>query len=91
MSSSTLADDFDLKSIDPTSAERFYAIVDGRFRSKSMILTAKRTISDWPGLFLDPIIADAILDRIAHTSHQMVIKGQPYRKKLKVKTDKDQP
>lgn len=86
-----VVDDFGLKSIDQTSAERFYAIVDGRFRSKSMILTANRAISDWPGLFPDPIIANAILDRIAHTSHQIVIKGQSYRKKLKVKTDEEQP
>jgi DNA replication protein DnaC len=84
-----VVDDFGLKSIDQTSAERFYAIVDGRFRSKSMILTANRAISDWPGLFPDPIIANAILDRIAHTSHQIVIKGQSYRKKLKVKTDEE--
>jgi len=84
-----IVDDFGLKSIDQTSAERFYAIVDGRFRSKSIILTANRAIADWPGLFPDPIIANAIMDRIAHTSHQIVIKGQSYRKKLKVKTDEE--
>jgi DNA replication protein DnaC len=84
-----IVDDFGLKSIDQISAERFYAIVDGRFRSKSIILTANRAIADWPGLFPDPIIANAIMDRIAHTSHQIVIKGQSYRKKLKVKTDEE--
>jgi DNA replication protein DnaC len=84
-----IVDDFGLKTIDQTSAERFYAIVDGRFRSKSIILTANRAMADWPGLFPDPIIANAILDRIAHTSHQIVIKGQSYRKKLKVKTDEE--
>ncbi len=84
-----IVDDFGLKAIDQTSAERFYAIVDGRFRSKSIILTANRAMTDWPGLFPDPIIANAILDRIAHTSHQIVIKGQSYRKKLKVKTDEE--
>jgi DNA replication protein DnaC len=84
-----IVDDFGLKTIDQTSAERFYAIVDGRFRSRSIILTANRAIADWPGLFPDPIIANAIMDRIAHTSHQIVIKGQSYRKKLKVKTEEE--
>jgi len=84
-----IVDDFGLKSIDQISAERFYAIVDGRFRSRSIILTANRAMTDWPGLFPDPIIANAIMDRIAHTSHQIVIKGQSYRKKLKVKTEEE--
>jgi DNA replication protein DnaC len=82
-------DDFGFKTIDQASAERLYAIVDGRFRTKSIILTSNRAMTDWPGLFPDPVIANAILDRIAHTSHQIVIKGQSYRKKLQVKKDED--
>lgn len=80
-------DDFGFKTIDQLSAERLYAIVDGRFRAKSIILTSNRAMTDWPGLFPDPVVANAILDRLAHTSHQIVIKGQSYRKKLKVKDD----
>lgn len=82
-----VVDDFAFKTIDQQSAERLYALVDGRFRSKSLILTSNRAMADWPGLFPDPIIANAILDRLAHTSHQIIIKGQSYRKKLAVKTD----
>ena len=82
-----IVDDFAFKTIDQQSAERLYALVDGRFRSKSLILTSNRAMADWPGLFPDPIIANAILDRLAHTSHQIIIKGQSYRKKLAVKTD----
>jgi DNA replication protein DnaC len=82
-------DDFGFKTIDQASAERFYAIVDGRFRSKSMILTSNRAMNDWPALFPDPIMANTILDRLAHTSHQIVINGQSYRKKLQVKRDED--
>jgi DNA replication protein DnaC len=80
-------DDFGFKTIDQQSAERFYAIVDGRFRSKSMILTSNRAMTDWPALFPDPVMANAILDRLAHTSHQIVLKGQSYRKKLQVKEE----
>jgi DNA replication protein DnaC len=80
-------DDFAFKTIDQQAAERFYALVDGRFRTKSIILTSNRPMSDWQKLFPDPIIANAILDRLAHTSHQIVIKGQSYRKKLQVKTE----
>lgn len=82
-------DDFGFKAIDQASAERLYAIVDGRFRTKSIILTSNRAMADWPGLFPDPVTANAILDRIAHTSHQIVIKGQSYRKKLQVSKSDD--
>jgi DNA replication protein DnaC len=82
-------DDFGFKTIDQASAERLYAIVDGRFRAKSIILTSNRAMADWPGLFPDPVTANAILDRIAHTSHQIVIKGQSYRKKLQVSKNDD--
>jgi DNA replication protein DnaC len=80
-------DDFGFKTIDQPSAERLYAIVDGRFRSKSIILTSNRAMTDWPALFPDPVMANAILDRLAHTSHQIVLKGQSYRKKLLVKEE----
>ncbi|MDP2886369.1 MAG: IS21-like element helper ATPase IstB [Ignavibacteria bacterium] len=82
-----VVDDFGFKTIDQQSAERFYTIVDGRFGQKSIILTSNRAMADWTGLFPDPIIGNAILDRMAHTSHQIVIKGQSYRKKLAPKSE----
>lgn len=82
-----IIDDFGFKAIDQQSAERLYTIVDNRFGQKSIILTSNRAMTDWPKLFPDPIIANAIMDRLAHTSHQIVIKGQSYRKKLAPKAD----
>lgn len=80
-------DDFGFKTIDQHAAERLYAIVDGRFGQRSIILTCNRAMADWSGLFPDPIIGNAILDRLAHTSHQIVIQGQSYRKKLAPKIE----
>ena len=80
-------DDFGFKAIDQHTAERLYLLVDGRFGQRSIILTSNRAMSDWTGLFPDPIMANAILDRLAHTSHQIVIKGQSYRKKLAPKAE----
>jgi DNA replication protein DnaC len=47
-------DDFGFKTMDQAAAERLYAIVDGRFRQRSLILTSDRAIADWPPLFPDP-------------------------------------
>ncbi len=78
-------DDFAFKKIDQQCAEVLYAIVDTRYSVKSIILTSNRAITDWASIFPDPVMANAILDRLAHNAHQIVIKGESYRKKLKPK------
>jgi len=78
-------DDFGFKKIDQQSAEFLYAIVDARYGIKSMILTSNRAITDWATIFPDPLMANAILDRLAHHSHQIILKGESYRKKFKPK------
>jgi DNA replication protein DnaC len=76
-------DDFGFKKISQQSAEYLYEIVDNRYSVKSIIITSNRAINDWPAIFPDPVIANAILDRLAHNSHQFIIKGESYRKKFK--------
>jgi DNA replication protein DnaC len=78
-------DDFGFKKLSQQVAEFLYAIVDARFGQKSIILTSNRAINDWLNIFPDPVIANTILDRIAHHSFQFVIKGQSYRKNFKPK------
>jgi len=78
-------DDFAFKKIDQTAAEFLYTIVDSRYLVKSIILTSNRAMMDWAAIFPDPIVANAILDRLAHNAHQIVIKGESYRKKFKPK------
>ena len=79
-------DDFAFKKIDQKAAEFLYAVVDTRYTVKSIILTSNRAMADWASIFPDPIVASAILDRLAHNAHQIVIKGESYRKKLKPKS-----
>lgn len=75
-------DDFGFKKLDQNAAEHLYNIVDARYAVKSIILTSNRAITDWAPIFPDPLMANAIMDRIAHHSHQITIKGESYRKKL---------
>jgi DNA replication protein DnaC len=74
-------DDFAFKKIDQSSAEHLYMIVDARYSAKSIIITSNRAITDWAGVFPDPLMANAVLDRLAHHSHHIVIKGESYRRK----------
>jgi DNA replication protein DnaC len=77
-----IIDDFGFKKINQNAAELLYNIVDARYAVKSIILTSNRAITDWANIFPDPLMANAVLDRIAHRSHQITIKGESYRKKI---------
>ncbi len=76
-------DDFAFKKIDQKSAEYFYALVDARYRQKPIILTSNRAMNDWVNIFPDPVMANAIMDRLAHNAHQIIIKGESFRKKFR--------
>ena len=78
-------DDFAFKKIDQKSAEYFYAVVDERYRQKSIILTSNRAMNDWANIFPDTVMANAIMDRLAHNAHQIIIKGESFRKKYRPK------
>jgi len=77
-----ILDDFAFRKIDQRSSEWLYEIVDQRYGSRSIILTSNRAMADWMGVFPDPVIAGAILDRITHHAHQIQLKGESIRKKL---------
>jgi len=84
-----IIDDFGLKPLTPVQSDDFYEVINERYMKKSVIFTGNRSIEDWQGLFPDPIIANSAMDRIAHNSHQIVMTGESYRNKGRVK-DKDQ-
>jgi len=80
-------DDFAFKKLDQFSAELLYAIVDSRYRQKSIIITSNRAITDWMDIFPDSVVANAILDRLAHNAHQIVIEGESFRKNFRPKDE----
>lgn len=52
-----------------------------RYEQKSTIITTNKTLSKWGEIFGDPVIANAILDRLLHHSHIVSIIGPSYRVK----------
>jgi len=78
-----VVDDFAFKKIDQKSAEYLYTIADERYRQKPVILTSNRSMNDWVNIFPDPIMANALMDRLAHNAHQIIIKGESFRKKYR--------
>ena len=44
-----------------------------------MLVPSNRAVGEWGGVFGDPVVATAILDRLLHHSHVITIRGDSYR------------
>lgn len=75
-------DDFGLHRLTQQESEDLYTLIIERHRRSSFIVTSNRDVSEWVGLFADPILANSALDRLANGAHQLVIDGPSYRAKL---------
>ena len=78
-----IIDDFALKEFTKTQAEDLYELIDRRYRSGSMIVTANRSPEDWYPLFPNPVIAESALDRLINCSHIITLTGKSYRALLR--------
>lgn len=67
--------------LDDLGATIFFQLVSARYERGSIILTSNKSYGDWGGIFGDPIIATAILDRLLHHSTTINIRGESYRLK----------
>lgn len=72
-------DDFGLKPWPPPMPEDCYDVIDGRYEKGSIVLTSNRPPAEWPGLFGNPLLASAGLDRLLHHAETVVITGRSYR------------
>ena len=48
-----------------------------------MLVTTNQAVTQWGQVFGDEMIAAAILDRLLHHSHTLLIQGESYRLKQK--------
>jgi len=77
-----ILDDFGLQAIDNAMREALLNIVQDRHHKKSTIIVSQIPVSKWYDLIAEATIADAILDRLVHSSHRVDLKGESYRKKM---------
>lgn len=63
------------------NASLFFQLIDKRYEKFSTIITTNINFSSWDNIFCDPIIANAILDRLLHHANVVTIKGQSFRLK----------
>ena len=63
----------------------FFQLIDMRYEKKSTIITTNINFGDWESIFYDPVVANAILDRVLHHATVVPITGTSYRVKDHIK------
>ncbi|MGY3403939.1 hypothetical protein ACVWZV_008991 [Bradyrhizobium sp. GM5.1] len=73
-------DDWGLAPITGEQRRDLLEVVDDRHQRGSTIITSQVPIENWHEIIADPTIADAVLDRLVHNAHRLILKGDSMRK-----------
>ena len=65
--------------VDKAVAGLTFQLVAARYERKSTVVTTNQPLSKWGEVFSDPVIANAIIDRLTHRSATIRITGRSYR------------
>ncbi len=77
-----ILDDFGLHPMDKENVLSLLEIIEDRHGIRSTIITSQLPVNRWHELLGDQTIADAILDRLVHSSHRIELKGESMRKTM---------
>jgi DNA replication protein DnaC len=73
-------DDFGLAPLTAENRRDLVEILEDRYDKSSTIITTQLPVEHWHQIIGDPTIADAILDRVVHNAHKILLKGESRRK-----------
>jgi len=62
-------------------AELLFQIISMCYEAKSIIVTTNLQFGQWNNVFGDPILTEAVIDRLIHHSHLIIFKGDSHRYK----------
>jgi DNA replication protein DnaC len=68
------------------AAHLFFQLVNRRYEKGSLLVTTNQRVSEWGIVFGDEVLATAILDRLLHHSHALLITGESYQLRDKRKS-----
>lgn len=72
-------DDFGLTPLADTHQRDLLELLDDRYDKAATMVTSQLPIDRWHAYLGDPTLADAILDRLVHNAHRVVLKGESMR------------
>jgi DNA replication protein DnaC len=73
-------DDFGIAPLADENVRNLLEILDDRYDRRSTLITSQLPVEQWHAYLGDRTVADAILDRLVHNAHRLVLKGESMRK-----------
>ena len=77
-----ILDDFGLTHLDNQQQMDLMEIIEDRHSKTSTIIVSQLPVASWYDVIGEETVADAILDRLIHSSYKIELKGESLRKKL---------
>lgn len=77
-----IMDDFGLTHLDKQQQMDLMEIIEDRHSKTSTIIASQLPVASWYDVIGEETVADAILDRLIHSSYKIELKGESLRKKL---------
>lgn len=75
-----ILDDWGLERLKDPHAQLLLEILEDRQDTGAVLITSQFAVADWHELITVPTVADALLDRLAHSAHRLELKGESLRK-----------
>jgi DNA replication protein DnaC len=76
-----ILDDFGLTRLEQQQRMDLMEIIEDRHAKRSTIIASQLPVANWYDVIGEETVADAILDRLVHTSYRIELKGESLRKK----------
>jgi DNA replication protein DnaC len=76
-----ILDDFGLTHLDGQQQLDLMEVIEDRHGRKSTIIASQLPVASWYDVIGEATIADAIMDRLVHSSYRIELKGDSLRKK----------
>lgn len=77
-----ILDDWGLAPLNGAAQHDILEVIDDRAGIRSTLVTSQLPVAKWHAMVADPSVADALLDRIVGSSHQIALKGESKRSQL---------
>ena len=74
-----ILDEWGYVPVDKDGSQLLFRVISDSYESKSLILTTNLEFSKWGGIFTDDQLAAAMIDRLVHHGHLLIIEGKSYR------------
>lgn len=74
-----ILDDFGLKAMSEEMQDDLYEVICERYETAPTIVTSNRDFNEWPGVFANPLMGSAAMDRLVHRATRIVIEGPSFR------------